>query len=51
LEGGALDKACNELQALVAGLQAPQQLSNDVGELFHKLPPRCSFSKKNKENI
>ncbi|DBA93500.1 hypothetical protein WJX82_005630 [Trebouxia sp. C0006] len=32
LEGGALDKACNELQALVSGLKPPKQLSKDVGK-------------------
>lgn len=31
LEGGALDKACNELQELVSSLKPPQQLCKDVG--------------------
>lgn len=31
LEGGALDKACSQLQELVSGLQAPPQLYKDVG--------------------
>ena len=37
LEGGALDKACNQLQELVSGLQPPPQLSKDVGK--HPSPP------------
>ncbi|KAL3145446.1 2,3-dihydroxyphenylpropionate/2,3-dihydroxicinnamic acid 1,2-dioxygenase, variant 2 [Trebouxia sp. C0009 RCD-2024] len=32
LEGGALDKACNKLQGLVSGLQAPRQLCKDIGK-------------------
>ena len=32
LEGGALDKACNELQELLSGLQPPAQLCKDVGK-------------------
>ena len=32
LEGGALDKACQQLQQLVQGLSIPSQISKDVGE-------------------
>ena len=43
LEGGALDKACNELQALVSGLKPPKQLSKEVGEsdTAHRLISCC----------
>lgn len=32
LEGGALDQACNELQALVSALKPPKQLCKEVGQ-------------------
>ncbi len=43
MEGGALDKACNELQALVSGLKPPKQLSKEVGESdnAHRLISCC----------
>ena len=46
MEGGALDKACNELQALVSGLKPPKQLSKDVGESHtaHRLISCCQTS-------
>lgn len=46
MEGGALDKACNELQALVSGLKPPKQLSKDVGEsdTAHRLICCCQTS-------
>lgn len=39
LEGGALDKACNQLQELVSGLQAPPQLCKDIGKSYKPPPP------------
>lgn len=46
MEGGALDKACNELQALVSGLKPPKQLSKEVGESdnAHRLITCCQSS-------
>ncbi len=46
MEGGALDKACNELQALVSFLKPPKQLSKDVGESHtaHRLISYCHRS-------
>ena len=30
-EGGALDKACSDLQALIAGLKVPASLAKEAG--------------------
>lgn len=39
LEGGALDKACNQLQELVSGLQPPPQLVKDISKCDQTPPP------------